>query len=479
MGFVEIWNDYKHIIWVLVLTILLAYLVGINIVSVVDKRMSDISIRMPNIKIPLNVQVDKNGKGKIKGSFDYKISTLNNNTSNTNCPSESNTIEQFENSDGNNNDINGSMVVDESTEPPSTNSNNNSSTEQHSLAPTEEMDEPPQYQPIPVTQQQPEPPSQPMPAEEAMDMVVGMGNGYGAKYDTPAQMSQARMEGRAGYSASMDTGEEYLERERPAKTKTATRSGKYRVGCQTDDDCNQVWGNGENICKSNNKCHCVTGSGAFCHKGPTLFKNPKAMKPEERSKFREKWRGGTVQDYMNWLRLWRGELHLLEEPHARNYRKLMSRGRLETTDMPKRTMNPPPYSKSDYFRQVYKDGKFLLERAPYIEKGTRNHSLGPYRGYNYGDYNGFIPPEGVEFDVVTDIPEKRDPFELNYFLRPRVTTGGERTTAGRILQKAGQRYTKPGPELYQKLDNPRTDLAGARRELVFSDDFGPGDVNFL
>ena len=55
----------------------------------------------------------------------------------------------------------------------------------------------------------------------------------------------------------------------------------FSIGCNTDDDCNIVNGNGKNICKLDHKCFCVVGTGEFCHLGPTNYKNPEVMTKEE------------------------------------------------------------------------------------------------------------------------------------------------------------------------------------------------------
>lgn len=83
--------------------------------------------------------------------------------------------------------------------------------------------------------------------------------------------------------------------------------------------------------------------------------------------------------------------------------------------------------------------------------------------------------------MVTDLPEKRDPFELNYYLRPHVTTGAERTAMGK-LHHTGQKFKDVKPELYHKLNNPRSDtdgLTGANIQPVTSEDYGPGDTMFI
>ena len=116
------------------------------------------------------------------------------------------------------------------------------------------------------------------------------------------------------------------------------------VGCTKDEDCNVVNGDGKNVCKSDGTCSCIGGgSGTFCHYGPTAYRDPKDMTPSELRRFKAKFRSNfTLQDYKNWLMLYKNDVENLRAHHRKNLRVLLQGGNLTPKDVPIHA-RPPPY----------------------------------------------------------------------------------------------------------------------------------------
>ena len=158
------------------------------------------------------------------------------------------------------------------------------------------------------------------------------------------------------------------------------------VGCNTDKDCNIVYGNGLNLCRANHQCHCVKGSGQFCHYGPTYYKDPKDMTPDQLKKFKtmaEMYRM-TLQDYINWLNLFAEEQDVLPPRHFANLQKI-KKGLPLTVDQIPRDSIPPPMTAQEYFHQMYGyDDQLNLDTA-----GVQIPS-------NYMDYSQFETPRNLK-----------------------------------------------------------------------------------
>lgn len=201
------------------------------------------------------------------------------------------------------------------------------------------------------------------------------------------------------------------------------------VGCKTDNDCNIVNGDGLNVCKKDGTCHCVSGSGTFCQYGPTNYKDPKDMTDIERRTFKYKFRNNfTLQDYKNWLMLYKDDSHHLREHHRDNLSILLRGGNLTQRDIPNVRIKPPMEA-SDYFAKMYEGGKISVHFP-------EDNETGPMLPYNYGKYGEFIPPENTAKSWITGVvdlykrPIKDDAREVNFYLRPEVTVGVERELVG-------------------------------------------------
>ena len=205
---------------------------------------------------------------------------------------------------------------------------------------------------------------------------------------------------------------------------------KPRIGCTTDTDCNGVFGNGKNVCKSDGTCHCLSGSGTFCHLGPTNFRDPKDMTPTERKRFKLKFRNNmSLQDYKNWLMLYKDEIENLRQHHRRNLLKLLKGGQMTVRDLPSVRIRGGTNA-ADFFKEMYRGGKISVSLP----------DDSPLVGSNYNDYGDFVNPENDSSNAITNIVDlyketKDDARALNYHLRPDSTIGIEEENVGDIYQK--------------------------------------------
>lgn len=206
-------------------------------------------------------------------------------------------------------------------------------------------------------------------------------------------------------------------------------TANVKIGCVKDPDCNIVNGDGRNICKSDGTCHCLDGSGLFCQYGPTNYKDSKDMTPDERERFKYKFRNNmTLQDYKNWLMLYKHDPGNLRQHHRQNLRILLRGGQLSEQSMPNIRVKPPTNA-ADYFQQMYKGGRISVH---FPDQGS------PQVGANYTDYSEFVPPENEANSWITGIVDiykegKDNAAELNYYLRPAATVGIEE-------RRVGERY---------------------------------------
>lgn len=210
---------------------------------------------------------------------------------------------------------------------------------------------------------------------------------------------------------------------------TDNTNNTNKIGCKSDEDCNIVNGSGLNVCKSDGTCHCLSGSGTFCQYGPTNYKDPKSMTDQEKRIFKYQYRNNfTLQDYKNWLLLYKDDAQHLRENHRDNLAKLLRGDTLFVQDMPNIRIIPP-MDPADYFGKMYEGGKISVH---FPEEGETGAML----PYNYGKYSEFISPETATKTWITGIvdlyrtPMKDNARELNYYLRPEVTVGVERELVG-------------------------------------------------
>jgi hypothetical protein len=93
--------------------------------------------------------------------------------------------------------------------------------------------------------------------------------------------------------------------------------------CRTNDDCNVVFGDGQNTC-DNNKCVCKVGAGTFCQERPRYYKPVAEMTPQQiiQYKMRGKIEKMTLADYRDWLSLWEYDLTNLPDQHKANFTRM-------------------------------------------------------------------------------------------------------------------------------------------------------------
>jgi len=197
------------------------------------------------------------------------------------------------------------------------------------------------------------------------------------------------------------------------KLKDKIEEGGNRV-CEKDADCNEFYGDGENICKSNGRCHCIKGSGSLCQHGPTNYTDPKDMTKEQLNRFEnmEDLTKMTVQDYINWLRLFKKRSNDLSESHFINYQKLIKGESLRVIDIPRANITPPRKVHS-YFAKLWETG--------YAYGVNEDKMKDKILSYNYSDYEEYIPPKKLKDVKILnpDLIYKRDPVAVNNFLMPR------------------------------------------------------------
>lgn len=161
------------------------------------------------------------------------------------------------------------------------------------------------------------------------------------------------------------------------------------VGCTNNRDCNLVYGQGLNRCLSNHQCHCVKGTGQLCQLGPTFYKDPKDMTPQQLMWFKGKAKvyKMTLQDYINWLMLFEEDPGQLAPRHLANLQKLLQ-GRSLTVDEVPRDRIPAPMNAQDYFQQIAQLDDQII---------PRNTDTGGLQvPYNVQDYAQFESPRQMK-----------------------------------------------------------------------------------
>ena len=164
------------------------------------------------------------------------------------------------------------------------------------------------------------------------------------------------------------------------------------VGCKNDSECNIFYGDGKNTCKSNKQCRCEVGSGVLCQYGPTHYKDTKDMTKKEKTIFKNlsNYDNFTIQDYKNWLGLYKKDYYLLSDAHLINLRKSLRGEPIELRDIPTGGLRPPLTSQK-YFAEMYDKLGDLEQIVSPINSSTTGNQV----GYNYADYSDFSPPTSI------------------------------------------------------------------------------------
>lgn len=146
------------------------------------------------------------------------------------------------------------------------------------------------------------------------------------------------------------------------------------------------------------------------------FANPSDMTTIERNAFKFGYPSGmTMQDYVNWLYLFKDSQELLTLDHLTNFQKLKGNIPLEYSHgkVPPPAKRVPPINADNYFNNLYQDNQKSL---------ADNLHSSSILGFNYKDYVDF----GNNFDVYgksgkifnDDLGIKTDPKVLQKFIGP-------------------------------------------------------------
>lgn len=188
-----------------------------------------------------------------------------------------------------------------------------------------------------------------------------------------------------------DAVKKELKEQPKEKDKKEEKKG-YVVGCNSDSDCNLFYGEGKNTCKSDHKCRCEVGTGELCQRGPTNFKDPKDMTKKERDIFKRmsSYDNFTIQDYKNWLMLYKNDYYLLSDEHLINLKRILRGEPIRLRDIPTSNIYPPDTSQK-YFAEMYDK----ITNSEAVVAPINSATTGIQIGYNYNDYSEFSPPESL------------------------------------------------------------------------------------
>jgi hypothetical protein len=141
-----------------------------------------------------------------------------------------------------------------------------------------------------------------------------------------------------------------------------------------------------------------------------------------------------LQDYKNWLMLYKNDPENLRDQHRRNLRLLLQGVNLTPKDVPHMRIRPPTNA-SDFFQKMYQGGNIAVQFPD-------NDS--PYVGANFREFDDFVPPENIANSWITGVVNsykdgKDDAFALDWYLLPEVTVGGDEQRVGDVYQRYVQR----------------------------------------
>jgi hypothetical protein len=123
--------------------------------------------------------------------------------------------------------------------------------------------------------------------------------------------------------------------------------------------------------------------------GPTNYPEPKDMSEQQRMSFKYTYPNNmTLQDYVNWLLLYKDDTKILSKNHFINLSKLLRGERLVYLPgvLPPPNRISPPLTSKDFFDNCYLDKTQIMN--PRINS-IPNRETGPIIPYNYIDYSTF------------------------------------------------------------------------------------------
>ena len=151
--------------------------------------------------------------------------------------------------------------------------------------------------------------------------------------------------------------------------------------------------------------------------GPTNYLDPKDMTNEERISYKNTYPSNmTLQDYVNWLLLYKNEQQYLSLEHVKNLKKIL-RGEILVYSagiLPPPTKISPPLTSSDYFDNLYINKNVISN--PQIGSIHNEQMMAS----NYNDYGDFKENYNVygtsgRADLNPDLPDKKDLKNFIYF----------------------------------------------------------------
>ena len=141
--------------------------------------------------------------------------------------------------------------------------------------------------------------------------------------------------------------------------------------------------NGSEVVCSKDHKHEDGGMGLVCTYGPTNYQNPKDMNERDRMIFKGSYpENMTLQDYINWLWLYKNDNSGLTIDHRKNLESLKKGIPLKYSDKPT-TKEAPPLTAENYFDKMYSVAGSINWSTP-LNMDTQG-----LMGYNYGEYSEF------------------------------------------------------------------------------------------
>ena len=157
----------------------------------------------------------------------------------------------------------------------------------------------------------------------------------------------------------------------------------------------------------------VTDDAKFHTYGPTNHQDPNDMSDEQRLSFKYSYPNNmTLQDYVNWLILYKDEQKNLSKEHVVNIQKLLIGEKLEYIAgiLPPPTKISPPLTSKDYFDNLYITSTYIKNPRIY---NIKNSSSGDTMAANYGQYPDFknnfdVYGTSGRYDLNPDLFKKKD-----------------------------------------------------------------------
>lgn len=355
-------DTFINLVIVFLMVVIFGYLLGLSVTNTVDRRLSDISINMPKINLPKQDIYLTLGSDQSPYNYHKLNSVQVHNTFNS----------------GRNDGPSYDLKSPNPQQKPLRNQNFYEGFENPTLTKEDDSDLV-RNKILPITKSvykkdfaHPKEPTVPVKAEEIKSFRASEIN---SKQDIqPTTIDQEAQEKSS------------------EKFAACIQQAQPMIGCETDADCNVVFGQGKNKCLSNHKCYCVEGSGAFCHYGPTYYRDPKDMTARQVQKFKlnAKFDKMTLQDYVNWLMLFSEDLDQLAPRNLNNFIKLKKGIKITLNDIP-RDKIPPPMNAEDYFTQLY-----MLDDQVNIYAPQVSDTAGIQIPANYSNYSSFAAPQNLK-----------------------------------------------------------------------------------